>query len=111
MARYIEKVTIAAGSDTSDVLDLEGSSIVAIIAPVGFEGTSITFTASEEKDGTFIQVTRGIDGNVVTGYVVANKHVLLLIDDFFGAKYVKIVSSATESAERVIDFIMKHTPG
>lgn len=109
MGRYIEKVTIPAGSDTSDVLDLKGSSIVAIRAPVGFEGTTITFEAAEDKDGSFMQVTRGNDGNVVTGVVVAGKHVLLVVSDFFGTKYLKIVSSATESAERVFDFIMKHS--
>lgn len=109
MARYTEKVTIAAGSDTSDILNLEGSSIVAIISPVGFEGTTITFEASEVEDGTYVQVTRATDGNVVTASVIANKHVLLLIDDFLGAKYIKIVSSATESAERVLEFIMMHT--
>ncbi len=109
MGRYIEKVTIPAGSDTSDVLDLKGSSIVAIRAPAGFEGTSITFEASEEKDGSFIEVTRGTDGNVVTASVEEEKHVLLLVTDFFGTKFLKIVSSATESAERVFEFIMKHS--
>ncbi len=109
MARFVEQVTIAAGSDTSDVLNLEGSSVVAVRAPKGFEGVTITFEAAEEETGEYIQVTRAIDGDIVTAFVVANKHVLLLIDDFFGAKYIKLVSSATETDERIIDCVMLHT--
>lgn len=107
--RYIEKATIKSGQTKSNIIKLTGSSIVAIRPPTGLEGTSLTFEASEDIDGDFKAVTRAIDGNPVTAVVAADKHVLLLMSDFFGARYIKIISSSTESSERVLELIMKHS--
>ncbi len=106
--RYVETTQILTGNTTSRPVSLEGSSLVAIVTPSGLDGTSLTFMASEEKNGTYKQMTSAFDGSNVTALITTDKHVSLLVDDFFAAKFIKIVSSATETGDRTFELIMKH---
>ncbi len=106
--RYKEITKIASGQTTSEAVSLKEASIVGIIIPSAFTGTSLTFMVSEEEGGTYKQMTRGIDGASVTALASADDHIAILIGDFLTSKYIKLVSSASEAADREIELIMKH---
>jgi hypothetical protein len=95
--------TIAADGDKTSVIDCRGFTLYALELPSGFEGTSITFeaTLSDADDATYVPVTDDA-GNTYTVLVGESEVVILDVQKMAGLRKLKIVSSATETAEREI---------
>lgn len=93
--------TIAASGTTSGEIDLSGTTLCGVFIPASFQGTAITFQAATTTGGTFVTVKDGA-GNSVSKTVGASQYVKLDPSDFAGIQFLKIVSNATESAERVL---------
>lgn len=108
--RFVREITIESGQTTSNIVSLEDedASLVGIRTPDVFDGVSFTFLAAPEEDGDFKVMTRAIDGLAVTAIVDADNHVALVVEDFFAASYIQLVSSATETGDRTIELVMKH---
>lgn len=93
--------TIAASATTSGEIDLSGTTLCGIFIPSGFQGTSITFQVAPESGGTFVVMKDGA-GSTVTKTCAASQFLKIDPADFAGVQFMKIVSSATESAERIL---------
>lgn len=96
--------TIANGQTTSDIIDCLGKSIVGLIMPAAFTGTTITIKSS--FDGTTFNDAYDIFGNQLTIQVGISRHIHLACGDFIAAKYIKLVSSSLEGAEREMNVIL-----
>lgn len=83
-------------SATSAEAKLDGSTLCGMFIPAGFVGTSITFTACDTSGGTFLPVHK--DGAALTITVAASMYVALNPNDYAGLKFIKLVSSASETA-------------
>lgn len=53
---YTKSATIANAATVSDVVDLEGLTLVGLFVPATLEGTSVAFKASPTADGTLYPV-------------------------------------------------------
>lgn len=95
--------TIAASGTTSGEVDISHFCLVGIDMPSGWDAADITFTASHASGGTFDPVTDG-DGTAVTITVAASKYIDLTKtgEQICGADFIKIVSSQTQTAERIL---------
>lgn len=91
--------TIANAATTTAAIDLAGTSLVAIQFPAAFTGTSVTFQASTTLSGTYQAVIDG-SGTTLTKTVVAARYMVLDPLEFAGIQFIKIVSSASEAAQR-----------
>ena len=98
-------ITIASGQTTSGALNLHGNIICAIIAPI-MTGTSLTFSVS--FDGTtyydYYDQYNSQPSIVVSS---AARYIEIDEEDFVGAQYVKLISNATEAAQRSFSIITR----
>lgn len=95
--------TIANGQTKSDIIDTYGVTIVQIELPAAFDGTSLTFETS--SDGSTFQPYRNINNIIVSVTCSAGNNYGIAAQDFFPVRYVKIVSNATEAADRIIRLV------
>lgn len=102
---YQSSVTIPSGSNTSDTVDFLGSSLVGIIMPAAFTGTSITFQMSD-SDTTYCDLYNK-DGTQLQATVAPSRAIFFAPGDFIGARWVKFVSNATEGGNRTIKVILR----
>jgi hypothetical protein len=93
-------VVIPISESESAVYDLHNFTPVSLFVPSGFDGTSVTFLWSPDN-GTFFEQVDGA-GAVYSLNVAAGEVVSIPAVDFLGARYLKIVSNATETAERTL---------
>ena len=101
--------TIPINDTTSNAIPLRGKMVVGLRMPSAFTGTAITFTASEELDGTFAAVYDS-DGNQVSVAVSTSRFVGLggaEADAVAAAPFIKLVSGSTEVAARDVIVAMK----
>lgn len=96
------QATISAAGTKSAEVNLCGTTLVGMYIPASFQGTSVSFEAAKGTGGTFVPVKDGA-GNSVTKTVAASQFIKLDPADFVGINFLKIVSNATEDAQRVID--------
>jgi hypothetical protein len=99
---FDREITIVDGDDTSEAIDLRGTSIVAILTDSAWDGSTLTFLAASSLTGTYKQVVDSSTGSVVTVTIAANKYGLTLPADLAGMQYCKVVSSATQSGANTI---------
>lgn len=93
-----DTVTIATGQTTSDGIDLQGMTLCGLYLPSAFDGSTISFQASETEDGTFVQVL-DTDGSVLTlAGLSASKYVKVAPADFAGIRFLKLVAGAQTGA-------------
>ena len=92
---------IASGGNTSDEIDLSGTTLCGIYMPSAFTGTGLTFLASTTTGGTFISVRDGA-GSAIVKTVAASQYIRLDPTDFIGIRFLKIVSNGTEAATRTL---------
>lgn len=110
MSNYLQNRTeketaiIAINTTTSNALHVIGKSLVALIIPAAITGTIISFQSS--YDGVIFNDAYNSSGNKLEVTVAANRHIHLTPADFYGAKFVKLVSNQTELAARSIDVIL-----
>jgi hypothetical protein len=101
--RLTDTVTIASSGTTSTTLTLQGNRIpLAIIIPAAFTGTAVSLQASAD-DVTYSNVYDGSTqysiGVSTSRYVALDRTVLDSV------KYVRFVSTGTETASRSITVI------
>jgi hypothetical protein len=98
--RYDIDAVIPISSTTSAAVDTQGGSLVGLVMPAAFTGSSVTFQVS--PDNVTFSDYYDTDGNAVTVQVGASRYIGIVRDDFANARYIKIVSGSTEAAERTI---------
>src|SRR3954463_4432954 len=102
---YETTVTIASGATLSGAADLSGYTLVGLIMPAAFTGTSITFSMSDDA-GTFYAITNA-GGTALSATVAASKCILVTPGDFVGIRHLKLTSGSTEGGSRIIKLIMR----
>lgn len=101
---------IANGGTDSAAVDLGERVLTAIIMPAAWTAANITFKAAERSDGTFRTVKRA-DGSTtaIAAYTIttpaADDHITVNPADFAGMRYIKVVSSGAQGAERRIQLL------
>lgn len=104
--RFDLVATIAISTTTSAAIDLVGTDLVAILLPSVMTGVAIKFQAS--VDGTnFFDIYDG--AGALASITTAANHYVQVPASVAPARWVKLVSGATEAAERTIQLITKPT--
>lgn len=110
-ALFYKSVTIVSGQTTSPAIDLQDFSLVAIDMPAAFTGANISFVAStgvNDGAGGYAPTTYKILnlGTTALSYAVAASR-YVSISDFIPARFIKIVSDASEGGDRVLNLTLK----
>lgn len=107
-SRYtVINATIASSGTVSDAVTLgQGDVLVGIEMPSGWDAANITFQNSIDGTTNFIAVNDA-DGNAVTvTSPAADKFIALSPVGIGGLATIKIVSSATQTAERILKLVI-----
>lgn len=104
-------VTIASSGTTSGAVDLGGTTLAGLIMPASFTGTSVTFTVSDELAGTYRTVYAEDGVTAASADITAGGYIPLDYGLFMGARFIKIVSNATEAAAREIGVVSRPMGG
>lgn len=94
-----ETIKILLGETESNAFNCQGKAVVGLSIPSVLTGNNLTLLSSFTLAGTFKPV-HDIFGNKVT--IVAGVDTNIEANGFLGNKFYKLVSDATELAERVI---------
>lgn len=96
--------TIAATGTTSNAVDLLGYDVVAVRMPAAWDLATISFTTSE--DGVTYVPVKKEDGTALSLTVAASDWTVVpeAYTRGFG-RFVKVVSSAAQAAERIVKVI------
>lgn len=97
--------TISNGTTTSGSIDLQGRGVVAIIMPAAFTGTSISFQIS--IDNVTFTDCYNTSNTQLTCTVTQGRAYLFNANDLVGIRYLKIVSNASEGADRTLTLISR----
>jgi len=97
-------VAFASGTTTSAEADLGGTNIVGLQIPAAFTGSTVKFSVATATGGTFQTLTDGA-GNDVSKTIASSKYVGIDPTLFRGVRFVKLVSGATEPADRTVTII------
>lgn len=97
-------VTIPAASDTSSAVDATAFVFCGIVLPATFTGTAITFEVS--ADGVNFAPLYD-SSNAEVSLTVTQGRAYVIPSEVFDWLHWRIVSGATESAERVIRLSLK----
>ncbi len=107
-------VVIANGATLSGAADLGYmQDLFGIVVPAAFTGTSLTFTVAPTAGGTYVALY-GDDGNAITVTVAQGRTYTLrsvLREALRGWRYLKIVSSGAEGAERTVVLLSRAAAG
>ncbi|MCC7260703.1 MAG: hypothetical protein IT567_06690 [Alphaproteobacteria bacterium] len=98
-------VTIASGGTTSSAIDLYGTTLVGIFMPASWTAANLTLKASSDNS-TFEDVYDSA-GTQKTLTVAASRYVMLDPSHYAGIRHLKLVSSATQGADRVITLAVR----
>ncbi len=100
--------TIPSGSNTSDTIDcLVQGPPAELHMPAAFDGATLTFQNALTAGGTYLIMRK--DGADVSVTVTASRAIWLDPSIFYAAKYLRIVSASTETAERTIQVNHRNT--
>lgn len=93
--------TIASSGTVSTVINTGGMTVVGVMLPATFTGTTLTFKAS--TDGiNFFTVKSTTSGTSLSYTVAQGTYAALDPKDFYGIQYLEIVSGSTEGAARTL---------
>lgn len=95
-------VLIAATTTTSAAITTNGLSLVGILFPTVFTGTTVTFTMCDTLAGIYVPVKTGTAGTPLSYTVTAAGYNAIDPKDFQGIGFLKIVSGASEAAQRTL---------
>lgn len=99
-------VTILDGQTVSSAAYLEGTSLVAVNIPAGFDGTALTFQVS--SDGTtYYDYKKMLDGTAVVASVGANAAYATLSTDFSGYNYIKLVAGTSQTGDITLTLVTR----
>ena len=101
-------VTIAISTDTSDALDVFNTSIVGIEVPASMTGTRLDILVSDTENGTYIPYRDNASLSPAGADIDASAaRYGIKPNDTQALRFIKLLSNATETAERVIKIIIK----
>lgn len=103
-------VTIAEDGTTSQAIDVGEWLIAGIVTPAALDGIAFTFTGALTEDGTY-RVLRDSSGTDIEVTVSTDDHILIEPQTFAGVSWVKLVSGATETADREITLVLHRREG
>lgn len=106
MAYEQHTATIAASSATSGEVDLEGGKLVGVIMPAAWDAATLSVQASTASGGTFADVYSSA-GAQVSWTVAASQYIAIDPATVGGVEFVKLVSSATQTAQRDLTVIVE----
>jgi hypothetical protein len=86
-----QTVFILDGQTVSTPASINGTSLVAVDIPTGFDGTSLTFQVST-NGVDYVEYKRMLDGANLTAVVGANSSYATGSHDFAGYNYIKLVA-------------------
>lgn len=92
--------TIASGDTASDGVHLLGRIVCGIYMPASWTAATVSFEASFDNE-TYHAVQSPTDAYSVSA--AAGQYIALQPEYFFGVKFLKIVSSAAQGADRIIN--------
>lgn len=99
-------VRIFSGAPNSGTLDLKNMVPVGIFMPGAFTGTAVSIHASRTAAGTFVAVA----GHAAIPFV-ANGYAALDYTKLIGVRYIRLVSTTNEGADRDFDLIVRPIGG
>lgn len=99
---YDLAAVIASGQTTSGEIDLGGVDPCGFFIPASFTGSSLSFLAAPSSGGTYSPVRDG-SGALYTVAISASSYIVLPdIVVLAGVRWLKLVSSAAEAADRSV---------
>lgn len=103
----IENATITAQGTTSNVVDLRGYGLIGLILPA-LTAANLTFLVSEAEGGTY-RVLNDAAAAAVTITAGAGDRAIATdgLVPLSAYRWVKVVSSEAQEAERILHFIVK----
>lgn len=99
-------VTIAQSSNTSTGINTSGLKLAAVVIPATMDSGKITFEGSFDGGSTFTSLF-DINGMPYVTKITPGSAVMMTPLDFAGADIVRFKGDRTESAERIINVIMR----
>lgn len=96
--------TITVGGATSAAADLDKNKLIGIIFPSTFDGTTVTFTASDLLAGTYVSVIAS-DGNAISFTVAASKFLALTdaqATQLSACRFLKVVAGSSQTTTDTI---------
>lgn len=97
--------TIDSSEDTSDAIDLMGTTLCGVYLPSTFTGSSISFEVASEASGSFVPLYK--NGALYSISVSTDTYQTIDVSDVAGIRHLKIVSSGTEAAERTLTLAVR----
>ena len=103
---FAETAVIPISQTTSGAIDTVGMSLIGVTTSAALTGTTFTFLASDTAAGTFNPIFNDVGGQV-TVTIAVDRVILWNTNDLAGIRFLKLVSNATETAERTIKLIIR----
>lgn len=94
-------LTIANGQTASAEADLEGFVLVGFETPAAMTGTAMTFTVAATASGTH-KALKTSGGSALSFTTAASGYYACDPVNFWGARFLKLVSGSAEGAERTL---------
>lgn len=88
-------VTIATGASQSNYIECGNLTLVKLLIPSNFDGSSVTFQHATEAGGTYLNVEDG--GSALTVNVTAGTTAILDIPKMTGLEFLKITASTNQA--------------
>lgn len=90
-------VTIADTATTSDIIDLQGQTLVSIDTDANLTGTSVTYETSWTRGGTYLP-ERTDDGTAITTTISASQNISIQPAKTAGFRpFLRVVSGSAQS--------------
>jgi hypothetical protein len=93
------------GQTKTASIDTFGVTLVEIELPAAFDGTALTFETS--SDNITFQPYYNINNVPVSITCAQGRNYGIAAQDFFAARYLKIVSNASETGDRTLKLVTK----
>lgn len=93
-------------TEATTLVDTFAGRVAGIVVPTGFEGTAITFEASDDEAGTFLPC-HDDTGTEISVTVAAGRHVLVDPNLLAGARWVKLVAGTAQTGDITLRVAMR----
>jgi hypothetical protein len=96
-------VTIASGGTVSQTFTVQGGgTVLAVLTPTAFTGTSLKFQASTDGNNFFALYNGATEYSVT---VADSRYIALNTEVMAGVRHLKVVSGSSEAALRTISVV------
>lgn len=105
---WAQALQILNGQTVSAGLDTGGFTLCGVFIPAAFTGVALTFEACPTAiDGTFVPVVNTLSGVPLSYTVAPGQYLAVDPKDFQGIRFLKLVSGASEGADRTLTLALK----